>query len=183
MKPPKVFICYAKQDLTKASDLYDRLVVAGADPWLDKQKLELGDDWEHEIKKAVSEADAFVVCLRPGFDEIGFRQKEVGWALDAWKKIEEIRKIRAETRKLDSFTEAEVEEIFLMVGRYTGLEATVNLDEQCVTLHLAEEISFHFEIDASVKNRLVHGLDDIGLTLKHEEKILVFETRHDSQIV
>ena len=78
--------------------------------------------------------------------------------------------------------EAEVEEIFLMVGRYTGLEATVNLDEQRMTLHLAEEIPFHFEMDASLKNRLAHGLDDIGLTLKYEEKIRTFEARHDAQL-
>ena len=77
--------------------------------------------------------------------------------------------------------DAEVEEIFQMVGRYEGLEATVNLDRQRVTLHLPEEISFHFEIDAAVKTRLTHGLDDIGLTLKHEEAIRAFEARHDPQ--
>jgi len=78
--------------------------------------------------------------------------------------------------------EPEVEEIFLMVDRYPALETTVNLDEQRVTLHLAEEISFHFEIDPAVKTRLVHGLDDIGLTLKHEAEIQAFEAQHDSQI-
>ena len=80
---PSVFICYAKQDADKAALLFDYLHEAGASPWMDKRKLYLGDDWEHEIKKAVAAADAFVVCLRPGFDAIGFRQKEVHWALDA----------------------------------------------------------------------------------------------------
>ncbi|MCE9625860.1 MAG: 3-isopropylmalate dehydratase small subunit, partial [Deltaproteobacteria bacterium] len=51
--------------------------------------------------------------------------------------------------------ESEVEEIFQMVARYEGLEATVNLEEQRITLHLPEEISFHFEIDASIKNHLI----------------------------
>ena len=78
-------------------------------------------------------------------------------------------------------SEAEVEEIVQMVGRFPGLEATVDLDRQRVTLHTAEEISFHFEIDAAVKERLIHGLDDIGLTLTHEAKIRAFEGRHDSQ--
>ena len=72
-------------------------------------------------------------------------------------------------------SEAEVEEIFQMVGRYSGLEATVDLDRQRVTLHTAEEISFHFEIDPAVKERLIHGLDDISLTLKHEAEIRSFE--------
>ena len=75
-------------------------------------------------------------------------------------------------------TEAEVEEIFQMVERYEGLEATVDLDRQRVTLHLPEELSFHFEIEPAVKTRLLHGLDDIGLTLQHEAAIRAFEQRH-----
>ena len=77
--------------------------------------------------------------------------------------------------------EAEVEEIFQMVPRYTGLEATVNLEEQRVTLHLPEEISFHFEIDLSVKEHLIRGLDAIGLTLQQEKEIAAFESHHDPQ--
>ena len=79
-------------------------------------------------------------------------------------------------------SEAEVDEIFTMVDRYEGLEATVNLDEQRVTLQLPEEISFHFEIDSSVKEHLLHGLDDIGLTLKHSEAIRSFEAKHNPQL-
>ena len=78
-------------------------------------------------------------------------------------------------------SEAEVEEIVQMVGRFPGLEATVDLDRQRVTLHTAEEISFHFEMDPAVKERLIHGLDDVGLTLKHEADIRAFETRHNPQ--
>jgi 3-isopropylmalate/(R)-2-methylmalate dehydratase small subunit len=76
----------------------------------------------------------------------------------------------------------EVEEIFQMTERYPMLEATVNLDEQRLTLHLAEEISFHFEMDAAVKKRLIHGLDEIGLTLQEESKIGAYEKKHDTQL-
>ena len=76
----------------------------------------------------------------------------------------------------------EVNEIFLMVDRFPGLEATLDLVEQRVTLHLAEEISFHFEIDSAVKGRIVHGLDDIGLTLHHEKEISAFEAKHCQQL-
>ena len=75
--------------------------------------------------------------------------------------------------------EAEVEEIFQMVARYEDLEATVNLEEQRVTLHLPEEISFHFEIDLGVKEHLIRGLDEIGLSLKHSDEISAFEKKHD----
>lgn len=74
---------------------------------------------------------------------------------------------------------AEVEEIFRVVDRYRGLEATVNLDEQRVTLHTSEEISFHFEIDAATKTKLAHGIDDIGLTLKHKTAIRTYEGKHE----
>lgn len=80
---PKVFICYAKEDAKVAEDIYKRLNRSGFDAWVDKHRLVLGDNWEVELKKAVTEADAFVVCLRPGFDALGFRQKEVRWALEA----------------------------------------------------------------------------------------------------
>jgi len=69
----------------------------------------------------------------------------------------------------------EVEEIFEMVGRFPGLEGTVNLEEQRFVLHLDEEIAFHFDIDAGVKEHLQRGLDDISLTLEHEDDITTFE--------
>jgi TIR domain len=82
---PTVFICHAKQDSEKAREIFHRLRAKenGLDPWLDKVNLVLGDDWEAEIRKAVAHADCFVICLRPGFDDTGFRQQEVRWALDA----------------------------------------------------------------------------------------------------
>ncbi|MBI1976970.1 MAG: 3-isopropylmalate dehydratase small subunit [Candidatus Omnitrophica bacterium] len=79
-------------------------------------------------------------------------------------------------------SESEVEEIFQMVERFPGLEATVNLEHQRVTLHLAEEISFHFDMDPAVKDRLINGLDDIGLTLKKDAEIRAFESRHTAQL-
>lgn len=79
----KVFICYAKTDQEEAGRLFGALSRAGFAPWMDKHCLTLGDNWEQAIKSAVAEADAFLVCIRPGFEEIGFRQQEVRWALDA----------------------------------------------------------------------------------------------------
>lgn len=78
--------------------------------------------------------------------------------------------------------EAEVEKIFEMVGRSSGLEATINLEEQRITLHLDEEISFHFEIDPAVKQHLIRGLDEIGLSLEHEKEISEFEKTHQAQL-
>lgn len=78
--------------------------------------------------------------------------------------------------------EAEVQEILQMTARYEGLQATADLDEQRLTLHLPEEISFHFDIDPAVKERFIHGLDDIALTLKQAPSIDAFENTHNAQL-
>ena len=76
----------------------------------------------------------------------------------------------------------EAEEVFQMIGRYPGLEATVDLERQRLTLHLPEEIAFAFPIDPGLKARLIHGQDDISLTLQREGAIRAFEARHDPQL-
>jgi 3-isopropylmalate/(R)-2-methylmalate dehydratase small subunit len=79
-------------------------------------------------------------------------------------------------------SEPEVDKIFEMVERLPGLETTVDVDEQRVVLHTNEEISFHFELDNAVKERLIHGLDDIGITLKEEASLKAFESKNHSQM-
>jgi 3-isopropylmalate/(R)-2-methylmalate dehydratase small subunit len=37
----------------------------------------------------------------------------------------------------------------------------------------------HFEIDPSRRHNLLHGLDDIAMTLLHEAKITDFENRRE----
>ena len=78
--------------------------------------------------------------------------------------------------------DAEVEHIFQAASRFKGLEATVDLDEQRVVLHMPEEEAFHFEIDRGVKEHLSRGLDEIGLTLEHSAAIDAFEAKHDVQM-
>ena len=80
-------------------------------------------------------------------------------------------------------SEPEVEAIFQAVDRFPGLEATVDLEEQRLVLHLDEaEQAFHFDIDPGVKEHLVRGLDEIGLSLQHEASIAAFEKKHDVQM-
>lgn len=78
--------------------------------------------------------------------------------------------------------ESEVDKIFSLVDRFDGLEATVDLEEQRVILHLDEELAFHFEVDPAVKEHLIRGLDDIALTLEHEPDITAFEKNHSTQL-
>jgi len=77
-------------------------------------------------------------------------------------------------------TEPEVDEIFRLVARFPGLEATVDLEEQRVVLLLDEELSFPFELDAAVKHALIRGLDEIAQTLEQDSDITAFERNHDT---
>jgi 3-isopropylmalate/(R)-2-methylmalate dehydratase small subunit len=53
-----------------------------------------------------------------------------------------------------------------------ALEITVNLETRRVTAPGVDEA---FEIDDYTRWRLLEGLDDIGLTLRHVEEIDAFE--------
>ena len=77
---------------------------------------------------------------------------------------------------------ADVEWIFA-AAKGRKLEATVDLAAQIVTFHGDAERVFSFEITPDVKEKLLSGLDAIGLTLTHEADIAAFEAKHDVQMV
>lgn len=56
-----------------------------------------------------------------------------------------------------------------------GVKLTVDLEAQRVWSQ-DEEISIEFEIDASRRHALLNGLDNIGLTLEHGDKISAYES-------
>ena len=56
---------------------------------------------------------------------------------------------------------------------------TINLEAQTITDD--EGFSAHFDIDPFRKYCLLNGLDDIGLTLRHEAELDKYETKHDTE--
>lgn len=68
-----------------------------------------------------------------------------------------------------------VDRLFDEVKLAEGYSLTVDLQEQTVATPRNEE--FKFEIDAFRKHCLLNGLDEIGLTLQHAEKIKQFEQK------
>jgi 3-isopropylmalate/(R)-2-methylmalate dehydratase small subunit len=69
--------------------------------------------------------------------------------------------------------EAVVAQLFDEVLAFPGYELTIDLERQVVVRPQGEEIPF--EVQAFRKYCLLNGLDDIGLTLRHAEKIKAFE--------
>lgn len=76
----------------------------------------------------------------------------------------------------------EVDRIFEMIAAHEGLKATTDLASQSITFHAPEPTVFSFHIDEGSKTRLIGGLDDISLTLQHEDDITRFESTHDSMM-
>ena len=68
-----------------------------------------------------------------------------------------------------------VDRLFDEVKLAEGYSLTVDLQKQTVATPRNEE--FKFEIDAFRKHCLLNGLDEIGLTLQHAEKIKQFEQK------
>ena len=65
-----------------------------------------------------------------------------------------------------------------------ALEMTVDLETQKIVLHTSSgDKTFSFEYDPAVKERLLKGLDDIGITLQHVDALKTFEAKHDAQMI
>ena len=74
-------------------------------------------------------------------------------------------------------TEDDLERIWAAVDAQPGVEMTVDLDAKTATLG---DLRVSFEIDDYTRWRLLEGLDDIGLTLRDENKIAQFEARREA---
>ena len=72
-----------------------------------------------------------------------------------------------------------IDRLFKSVEGTPGYKLDVDLKTQTVTTPDGESISF--EVDASLKHRLLNGLDDIGISLQHADDIRSYEERQKQQ--
>lgn len=70
-------------------------------------------------------------------------------------------------------SEAQVDQLFSEALAFPGYQLTIDLERQVVIKPQGEEIPF--EVQAFRKYCLLNGFDDIGLTLRHADKIKSFE--------
>ena len=78
--------------------------------------------------------------------------------------------------KLDAAT---VDRLFKEAESHQGYRLAIDLAEQSVTTPGGEAIKF--EIDPFRKHCMLNGLDEIGLTLQHADKIKAFEAKRRQQ--
>ena len=70
-------------------------------------------------------------------------------------------------------SELEVDHLFNIVAATNGLQLNIDLERQIVQVPNAE--TYKFEVDDSRKQSLLYGWDEIGLTLRHVDKIRAYE--------
>jgi Leucine-rich repeat (LRR) protein len=87
-----IFLCHASQDKPVVYDLYTALEAHNwIDPWLDKNKILPGQDWEIVIEEAVENSDVVIIYIsNQSISKEGFVQREIRYAYDmALEKPEE----------------------------------------------------------------------------------------------
>jgi len=75
---------------------------------------------------------------------------------------------------------AEVDRLFHECAAFPGFRLVVDLAQQSVA-SVNGALTMRFEIDPFRKYCLLNGLDEIGLTLRHADKIRAFEERRKAQ--
>jgi formylglycine-generating enzyme required for sulfatase activity len=85
--PAQIFLCYARPDVDKVRELYQRLTAAGFKPWMDDEDLIAGERWRPSIERALQQSDFFLACLSThSVSRRGFLQREIKTALDLWEE-------------------------------------------------------------------------------------------------
>jgi len=78
-----------------------------------------------------------------------------------------------------TLSEEQVDELFRRTAANEGYKLTVDLEAKKITDDLGLDIAF--DLDEHRRQFLLLGLDDIGLTLQHEDKIAAYEARRAAQ--
>ncbi len=74
-------------------------------------------------------------------------------------------------------SEVQVDQLFNEVRAFPGFRLVIDLEAQTVSTVNGSQ-SYAFNVDPFRKYCLLNGLDDIGLTLRNEQKIRSFEEQH-----
>lgn len=77
-------------------------------------------------------------------------------------------------------SEEQVEELFQRTAANEGYQLTVDLERK--VLSDADGLEIAFDLDEHRRQFLLQGLDDIGLTLQHEDAISAYEQKHGAKL-
>jgi len=85
---PRVFVAYVHEDAAQAGRIFDDLVSAGFDPWMDERKLLPGQNWTRAIRNALETSDFAICCFSHNSirKSSGF-QAEIRFALESARRL------------------------------------------------------------------------------------------------
>ncbi|HSR54471.1 MAG TPA: 3-isopropylmalate dehydratase small subunit [Acidobacteriota bacterium] len=111
----------------------------------------------------------FRVILAPSFADIFYNNCFKNGMLPVVLSEEQIDELFQRTRQAEEQQDGS--------SGGDGYRLTVDLEKQ--TVSDGQDIEWTFEVDPFRRRCLLEGLDDIGLTLQHEDKIAAYEAVHD----
>jgi len=132
-------------------------------------------------------AGASILLARKNFG-CGSSREHAPWALDQYGFRAVIAPSYADIFFNNSFkngllpivlSEALVDQLFDEALAFPGYQLTIDLERQVIVKPQGEEIAF--DVQAFRKYCLLNGFDDIGLTLRHADKIKAFEAQRLAQ--
>ena len=132
-------------------------------------------------------AGAAILLARKNFG-CGSSREHAPWALDQFGFRAIIAPSYADIFFNNSFkngllpivlSESQVGQLFDEVAAFPGYTLTIDLERQVVIKPGGDELPF--EVQAFRKYCLLNGFDDIGLTLRHADKINAFEAHRLAQ--
>ena len=82
-KPIQVFLCHASEDKAAVMKYYQLLQDAGFKPWIDKEDLLPGQDWDREIRRVIKKSDvALAFFSKYSVSKPGYYQRELKLLLE-----------------------------------------------------------------------------------------------------
>lgn len=82
IEPARIFLSYSWGDKERVLHLYRMLKAAGADPWIDRNELRGGEEWEQSIKRRMKSSERVIVFLsRESLARAGFVWAEMRMAV------------------------------------------------------------------------------------------------------
>ena len=132
-------------------------------------------------------AGASILLARKNFG-CGSSREHAPWALDQYGFRTIIAPSFADIFFNNSFkngllpiqlSETTVAQLFDECAAFPGYQLTIDLERQVIVKPQGEEIPF--DVQAFRKYCLLNGFDDIGLTLRHKDKIAAFEAQRLAQ--
>jgi len=149
--------------------------------WARKEDGSIIPDFELNRPEAKG---ASVLLVRRNFG-CGSSREHAPWALEDWGFRVIVAPSFADIFYNNCFkngmlpivlSEAQVEDLFQRAAKHAPYELTADLNT--CTLTDNRGLSLKIDVEPFRRNCLLHGLDDIGLTLEHEDKISAFERAH-----